>query len=118
MPNSTNLKAQHVWEKARRVKGKNPSLYRRDAQGNLIYKPAYNRDSPMGWQVDHIWPRSKGGSDERRNLQACRGRPEGAALSQVASGASYAHLVVRCTPGFRTLFRSSFFFFCSAAHAG
>lgn len=58
MPYSTNPKAQHVWEKARRVKGKNPNLYRRDAQGNLIYKPAYNRDSTMGWQVDHIWPRS------------------------------------------------------------
>ena len=70
MPYSTNPKAQHVWEKARRVKGKNPNLYRRDAQGNVIYKPAYNRDSPMGWQVDHIWPRSKGGSDARRNLQA------------------------------------------------
>ncbi|WP_339106931.1 HNH endonuclease domain-containing protein [Roseovarius rhodophyticola] len=24
----------------------------------------------MGWQVDHIWPRSKGGSDAGRNLQA------------------------------------------------
>lgn len=70
MPYSTNPKAQHVWQKARHVKGKNPNLYRRDAQGNLIYKPAYNRDSPMGWQVDHIWPRSKGGSDARRNLQA------------------------------------------------
>ena len=70
MPYSTNPKAQHVWEKARRVKGKNRNLYRRDAQGNLIYKPAFNRDSPMGWQVDHIWPRSKGGSDARRNLQA------------------------------------------------
>lgn len=70
MPYSTNPKAQHVWQKARRVKGKNPNLYRRDSQGNLIYKPAYNRDSPMGWQVDHIWPRSKGGSDARRNLQA------------------------------------------------
>ncbi len=70
MPYSTNPKAQHVWDKARRAKGKNPNLYRRDAQGNLIYKPAYNRDSPMGWQADHIWPRSKGGSDARRNLQA------------------------------------------------
>lgn len=70
MPYSTNPKAQHVWQKARHVKGKNPNLYRRDSQGNLIYKPAYNRDSPMGWQVDHIWPKSKGGSDVRRNLQA------------------------------------------------
>ena len=70
MPYSTNPKAQHVWQKARRVKGKNPNLYRRDSRGNLIYKPAYDRDSPMGWQVDHIWPRSKGGSAARRNLQA------------------------------------------------
>lgn len=54
MPYSTNPKAQHVWQKARGVKGKNPNLYRRDFQGNLIYKPAYDRDSPMGWQVDHI----------------------------------------------------------------
>lgn len=74
MPYSTNPKAQHVWQKARRVKGNNPNLYRQDSQGNLIYKPAYNRDSPMGWQVDHIWPRSKGGSDARRNLQALQTR--------------------------------------------
>nr|WP_317054348.1 HNH endonuclease domain-containing protein [Roseovarius sp. W115]MDV2927891.1 HNH endonuclease domain-containing protein [Roseovarius sp. W115] len=70
MPYSTNPKAQHVWNKARPVKGKNPNLYRRDSQGNVIYKPAYNRSSRMGWQVDHIWPRSKGGSDAGRNLQA------------------------------------------------
>jgi len=70
MPYSTNPKAQHVWQKARRVKGKNPNLYRRDSQGNLIYKPAYGRNSSMGWQVDHIRPKSKGGSDAQRNLQA------------------------------------------------
>jgi 5-methylcytosine-specific restriction endonuclease McrA len=70
MAYSTNSRAQHVWKKARSVSGKNPNLYRRDSQGNVIYKPAYGRSSPMGWQVDHIWPRSKGGSEARRNLQA------------------------------------------------
>ena len=70
MTYSTNPRAQHVWKKARSIAGKNPNLYRRDSQGNVIYKPAYSRSSPMGWQVDHIWPRSKGGSEARGNLQA------------------------------------------------
>lgn len=70
MPYSTNWKARYAWRKARHMRGKNPNLYRRDYHGNVIYKPAYGRNSPMGWQVDHIWPKSKGGSDARRNLQA------------------------------------------------
>ena len=70
MPYSTNPRAQFAWKKARRVKGKNPNLYRRDSNGNVIYKPAYGRNSSMGWQVDHIRPKSKGGTDAGRNLQA------------------------------------------------
>ena len=61
---------EHVWGKAKPVRGKNPNQYRRDTKGNVIYKAAYGRNSPMGWQVDHIKPSSKGGSDNRRNLQA------------------------------------------------
>ena len=61
---------EHVWNKAKPVRGKNPNQYRRDSKGNVIYKAAYGRNSPMGWQVDHIKPKSKGGSDHRRNLQA------------------------------------------------
>ena len=61
---------EHVWRKARSVRGKNPNLYRRDIQGNVIYKPAYGRNSKMGWEVDHIVPKSKGGTNSRRNLQA------------------------------------------------
>lgn len=70
MPYRTNPKAQYAWRKARRIKGKNPNLYRRDSQGNTIYKPAYGRNSSKGWQVDHIHPVSKGGTDHPRNLQA------------------------------------------------
>ncbi|MCT4559373.1 MAG: HNH endonuclease [Pelagimonas sp.] len=61
---------EHVWNKAKTVRGKNPNLFRRDSQGNEIYKPAYGRNSPKGWEVDHIKPKSKGGSDAKRNLQA------------------------------------------------
>ena len=59
-----------VWDKARKVRGKNPNLYRRDSKGNEIYKPSYGKNSEKGWEIDHIKPRSKGGSDNIRNLQA------------------------------------------------
>ena len=70
MPYRTNPRAQYFWRKAKPIRGKNSNLYRKDSFGNTIYKPAYGRDSRMGWQVDHIYPKSKGGSNARRNLQA------------------------------------------------
>lgn len=37
-----------VWEKGKPVPGKNPDLYRQDAEENIIYKPSYGKDSEMG----------------------------------------------------------------------
>ena len=59
-----------VWDKAAAVRGKNPDTYRKDPYGNTMYKPSYGKASPMGWEVDHIKPKSRGGSDATRNLQA------------------------------------------------
>ena len=59
-----------VWEKTPTVRGKDPNLYRRDVYGNEIYKPSYGKDTPMGWNIDHKKPKSKGGSDGVGNLQA------------------------------------------------
>jgi len=61
---------ENVWEKAKKARGKDPNLYRQDPYGNLMYKPSYGKDSPMGWEVDHIKPKSLGGSDSTKNLQA------------------------------------------------
>lgn len=61
---------EHVWNKAKPIRGKNPNKYRRDAQGNEIYKAAYGFNGSKSWEVDHIKPKSKGGSDNRSNLQA------------------------------------------------
>lgn len=59
-----------AWDNAKKVRGKDPNLYRQDPYGNIIYKPSYGKESPMGWEVDHIKPKSRGGSDSTRNIQA------------------------------------------------
>lgn len=58
-----------AWEQAQALRGKNPSLYRRDEEGNVIYKPAYGTEGDMGWEIDHRHPVEKGGTDHRRNLR-------------------------------------------------
>lgn len=58
-----------VWEKGRKIKDKNPNLYRKDPYGNTIYKPSYGKHSEMGWEIDHKHPLSKGGTDKNVNKQ-------------------------------------------------
>ena len=58
-----------IWEKGTPVRGKNPNLYRKDVNGDTMYKSSYCKTSPMGWEVDHKNPKANGGSDSMRNLQ-------------------------------------------------
>ena len=66
--NSKNAK-EKVWEKSKIIEGKNPKLYREDPYGNTMYYYSYGKDSKMGWNIDHIKPKQKGGSDDILNLQ-------------------------------------------------
>ena len=59
-----------AWDNAHKIRGENPDVYRKDDYGNIIYKPSYGMQSNMGWEVDHSFPKSKGGTDCPRNLQA------------------------------------------------
>lgn len=59
-----------AWDSAKKIRGKDPGKYRQDPYGNAMYKPSYGKTSPMGWEVDHITPKARGGSDSQRNLQA------------------------------------------------
>ena len=68
MPNKTKI--DQAWSNAKPIRGKNPDVYRVDNYGNTIYKSSYGKKSDMGWEIDHKYPVSKGGSDSPRNLQA------------------------------------------------
>ena len=68
---SEKLKKQ-IWDKAKKIKGKDPSKYRSDPYGNKIFYQSYGKQSEMGWEIDHIAPKSRGGSDYIRNLQALK----------------------------------------------
>jgi len=65
-----SAKVQAVWEKGRRVLGRDPGLWRKDDFGNLIHKPAYgDRNSSHGWEIDHKRPVAWGGNDMLSNLR-------------------------------------------------
>lgn len=67
----TSSKAKDaVWNKAEKIKGLDPTKYRKDAGGNKLYYSSYGKDTASGWNIDHIKPKSKGGSDDIINLQA------------------------------------------------
>lgn len=66
-PGSTMLV---VWNKAVIVSGYEPSIFRKDRCGAWIKFSDYgNTNSGYGWEIDHIRPINKGGSDDIENLQ-------------------------------------------------
>lgn len=49
-----------VWEKGLIDRKFNPDFVRKDACGAWIIRDKYNdRDNPYGWEIDHIYPKSK-----------------------------------------------------------
>src|SRR5262245_43688652 len=58
-----------VWNKATPVDGYDPDLYRKDRCGAWIALRQYSMTTELGWEVDHIYPRAYGGSDDLDNLQ-------------------------------------------------
>ncbi len=57
-----------VWAKAKLISEVNPNQLRIDNKGRKIAKDAYGLDSPKGWNIHHVIPKSKGGSDDISNL--------------------------------------------------
>lgn len=64
------LLKNRIWQKASIVEGFDPELIRKDCCGAWIIKSEYNNtNSIYGWEIDHIFPRSKGGDDNELNLR-------------------------------------------------
>ena len=62
---------QQVWQKANYIDPqKERKGFRKDEYGALICRSHYgNRDSIYGWEIDHIVPVSRAGSDHISNLR-------------------------------------------------
>jgi len=58
-----------VWRRGQVVSGYDPSRYRKDACGAWMARAEYGQTSQYGWEVDHIVPVSRGGTDALGNLQ-------------------------------------------------
>lgn len=60
---------KEVWNKAAKIRGKNPDVWRKDVYGNKIRLSSYGTVGEYGWEIDHKNPKDKGGSNQKRNLQ-------------------------------------------------
>lgn len=61
---------QAVWEKAEIVQDYDSAKYHKDQCGAWMRRNEYgSRNSIYGWEIDHIKPKSQGGSNNLSNLR-------------------------------------------------
>ncbi|XP_077224709.1 HNH endonuclease [Tasmannia lanceolata] len=60
---------QQCWEKAERIKGRDPDRWRRDGLGNVVFRKLVGCPGCLCHDYDHILPYSKGGKSTLENCQ-------------------------------------------------
>jgi HNH endonuclease len=58
-----------VWNKGTVILGYDPNVWRRDICGHAIKYTDHGAEGDYGWEIDHIYPKAKGGTDDLANLQ-------------------------------------------------
>ncbi len=62
---------EQAWSESHTVVGFDPKLVRLECCGAFIFKNAYgDTNSKFGWEVEHVYPYSKGGKNDPINLRA------------------------------------------------
>ncbi len=70
MSNFSEKQIQEVWEKGKIISNYDKNKHRKDACNAWMTRSEYgNQDNIYGWEIDHIKPVSKEGTDNLRNLQ-------------------------------------------------
>ncbi|XP_015059621.1 uncharacterized protein LOC107005522 [Solanum pennellii] len=65
---------QQCWDKAEKVKGRDPDRWRRDPLGNTIFRKLVGCPGCLCHDYDHIIPYSKGGESTLENCQVLQVR--------------------------------------------
>jgi len=60
----------NAWDRAAEIRGSDPNTWRRDEEGNVIRYGSYGTTGEYGWELDHRYPQSKGGTEHGRNIRA------------------------------------------------
>lgn len=58
-----------VWSKGLVIAGYDPADYRKDRCGARMKRSSYGTMGQFGWEIDHLKPVAKGGTDDLENLQ-------------------------------------------------
>jgi hypothetical protein len=68
------LSKLNAWLKADTILGEDSSSVRCDVYGRIIRYREYGKTTEFGWEIDHHWPVSLGGTNANQNLRALHWR--------------------------------------------